>query len=119
MKRDPEIIRQICLAMEAMPAGEWLIEIDGIEPEEFAQHTELLIDAGLVIASVKRMLGGHADVEIERLTWLGHDFAEACRSPGIWERAKKSVIAPGAAWTLDLLKEWLKAEVGKGFSALG
>ena len=118
MKRDPEVIRAIALAVEELPPGQLLSEMEGLPQDVFVRHTELMLDAGLLVANIAPLLGAtHCD--IERLTWLGHDFAEACRSPGVWERAKKSVIAPGAAWTLDLLKEWLKAEIGKGFSSLG
>ena len=117
MKRDPDVIRAICLAVEELPPGQVLSELKGLSPEAFAQHAALMLDAGLVVANITPMLGA-TFCDIERLTWLGHDFAEACRAPGVWQRAKNSVIAPGAAWTLDLLKEWLKAEISKGFSPL-
>jgi len=114
MKRDPDLIRRICFAVEDAPANEYIQELDGIDPETFAGHVALMIDAGLVIGAVTP-LTGVTRAHVERLTWDGHDFADAARSDTLWKKAKEEVIRPGASWTFDLLKEWLKAEISNGF----
>jgi hypothetical protein len=32
------------------------------------------------------------------------------RDDTVWKKAKEHVLKPGASWTFDILKEWLKAE---------
>lgn len=118
MKRDADIIRRIALATEAISPTEVLSSLDEVDPTLFAAHVKLMIDAGLIEGRVTTFMSGNAAAVVMRLTWAGHDFAEAARSDTLWAKAKKSVIANGAAWTLDLLKDWLKSEVAKGFASL-
>jgi Hypothetical protein (DUF2513) len=119
MKRDPDLIRQIALETEALKPFDHLTGLEGVDRALFAAHVGLMLEAGLVEARVQQYLSGNADAVVLRLTWAGHDFVEAARSDTLWAKAKKSVIANGAAWTLDLLKEWLKSEVKQGFPTLG
>jgi hypothetical protein len=118
MKRDPDLVRQICFAVEDLEPGQYLQEVDGVDESAFAHHVALMIDAGLVSGDVVQMLGSTAHAHVERLTWTGHDFADAARSDTLWKKAKDNVIKPGASWSFDLLKEWLKAEVKNGFPTL-
>jgi hypothetical protein len=52
---------------------------------------------------------------LDRLAWAGHDFLEAARDETPWSKAKEKVMKPGAAFTFDLVKEWLKAEIRARF----
>ncbi len=119
MKRDADLVRRICLTMQDQPPGREIMELPGVDDETVAEHVRLLIDAGLVEGSVCPMLGAPPRWLVQRLTWAGQDFADAARSETLWHKAKESVLKPGALWTLDLLKEWLKAQVAQGFAPLG
>ncbi len=85
-----------------------------------AFHAQLLIDAKWVVGEVTYV---HRDGEtvpieyfIERLTMQGHDFLSASRDAGIWNTAKKKVIASAGGWSLDILKQWLKIEAARHLS---
>ena len=43
---------------------------------------------------------------------------DAARDDTLWRKAKESVIRPGASFTFDLVKDWLKAEISHGFPTL-
>lgn len=119
MKRDPDIIRTIALAMESLPPGEHLSEMPGIDPHVFAAHAQWMSDEGLIEAQFLPMMsGGPTIVMIDRLTWSGCDFLDAARSDTLWKKARTSIIAPSASWTFDILKEWLKAEIKNGLPTL-
>lgn len=112
MKRDPDLIRAIAFATEALGPSETLDHIAGVKPATFAAHVQWMRDAGLVDA---RVLGLSNELAIVvRLTWAGCDFLDAARSEPLWQKAKSSVIAPTASWTFDILRDWLKAEIQQG-----
>lgn len=118
MKRDPDIIRTIALAVEELPPGGNLQALEGIEPDAFAAHTQWMSDAGLIEANIMPIFGGQTIAMINRLTWDGCDFLDAARSDTLWKKAKTSIIAPTASWTFDILKEWLKSEIRNGLPTL-
>jgi len=119
MKRDLDLLRRILLAAEELPYDQWLSELEGVDAGEFAGHVALLLDAGLVEGVVHdTLLGGAPGADIYRLTWAGHEFLDAARSDTLWQRAKSTVIRPGASFTFDLVKEWLKGEIQSGFPTL-
>lgn len=118
MKRDMELVRRIVLAVQDLPPGHEthsLNGLDGIDKPTFAAHAQLLVEAGLVTAIIyggdKRIPGGAV---VFRLTWAGHEFADAVRSDTLWKKAKEHVIKPSASWTFGVLGEWLKAELKTG-----
>lgn len=89
-----------------------------IDAHTFASHVELMQSAGLVEARLLPRGGGvFAAAAVLRLTWAGADFLDAARSDTLWAKAKKSVIAPTASWTLDVLTSWLKEQVVKGLGS--
>jgi len=119
MRRNPDLIRQIALATEALKPNEKLNRIEGVDQFEFAAHVKFMKDAGLIEGSTSTSVDGKShNAIITRLTWAGCDFLDAARSETLWKKAKESVIAPTASWTFDILKEWLKAEIGKGLPTL-
>jgi hypothetical protein len=46
-------------------------------------------------------------------TWVGQDFIDAAEGDTLWEKAKKTVIKPGAAFTFHIVLDWLKMETKK------
>lgn len=114
MKRDLDLIRNILKAVEAVPAGGVLRELEGfddVDAPTFNEHVALLIDAGYLEGRVVRGNMGIAAVRVIGLTWQGHDFIAAARDERLWVKAKKAVLGQGAAFTMDLLLGWLKKEI--------
>lgn len=48
MKRDPNLIRQIALATEALKPSEVLSGLPGIDTQTFGLHVQMLLDVGFV-----------------------------------------------------------------------
>lgn len=106
MKRDMDLIREILLAREEdrdLRTSE--------PPEVIAYNVQLLDDAGLLEAIIKKDHRGAAvGCAIMRLTWAGHDFLDATKDDTIWNKAKERILKPGVSWTFSILVEFLKAE---------
>ncbi len=115
-----DLIRRIALATEALPPGKTLHELDGVSEIAFFEHARWMAEAGLlhVLGSEYLDQDEPGDVTVQRLTWAGCEFADAARSDTLWKKAKEQVIKPGASFTFDLLKEWLKAEIAQGLPTL-
>ncbi len=116
MKRDMDLVRRIAFATEALPFDGELHELPGVAPDSFTEHVRWMREAGLIEAALRPMGAGAI---VTRLTWAGCEFADAARSDTLWAKAKTSVIKPGTSFSFDLLKEWLKTEISKGFPTLG
>ena len=88
MKRDMDIIRTILLA--ARETDEPLAGVPGVDPIVFAQHVQLLEEAGLVMAAImpKESKQPAQKAVLFRLTWDGHDFADSVADNAIWKKAK-------------------------------
>ena len=88
MKRDMDIIRRIVLAArdEATPVR----GLEGVSGEIFAEHVRLLEEAGLVGAAVQVVQQRATAALVWRLTWAGHEFADAISSDTLWRKARYS-----------------------------
>lgn len=118
MKRNPDLIRAIAIATEDLAPGQVLRALPDVDGHTFALHVQLMQDVGLVDARFQSYISGEPPrVAVMRLTWAGADFVSAARSDTLWAKAKKSVIAPTASWTLDLLTAWLKDQILQGFGS--
>jgi hypothetical protein len=110
MRRDIDLLRRIVLAVEDLPGGSLNteLEIDGYTREQIGYHSYLLIDAGLAQGRDATYLEGTSPVwHINHLTSKGHDFADAARSEGIWNKAKTKIKEQGGSFTVELLKDLL------------
>ena len=119
MRRDMDLIRDLMLALEALPespggvhqliAGEGAVAIDAYSKDEVAYHLQLIEEAGL-IRTFNASFGG--EVLFDRLSWAGHDFIDSVRSPEVWAKTKKGAEAAGG-FTVDLLKDLAKGLIKK------
>ena len=120
MKRDMDLIRSILQKVESCedPHGlEHMPEIDGYSQAQVSYHIKLLHDAGLIeVQTADEFNTAYPDFLSLNLTWTGQDFLDAAKDDTLWEKAKETVIKPGASFTFDLLLAWLKTQVG---TALG
>jgi hypothetical protein len=104
VKRDLDLVRQILLQIEALPAGPAAqYRMSEIEDPVLLAHLELLIDAGLVNGKIARSHGARGDViSVTGLTWQGHEWIEMVRSQSVWNETKSAVLEQGGALTFEL-----------------
>jgi hypothetical protein len=125
MKRDLDLVRELLLALEDMPAnfaqpvplavGQGPLAIVGRSNDEIAYHIRIMTQGDLIA------MGGISDdgVTIEKyhgFRWAGHEFLDDVRDPKAWEAAKSGARQAGGAslglvW--DVAKGIAKYEVGK------
>jgi hypothetical protein len=110
MKRDMDLIRLLLLRSEGDATAE--SECNSYAVPVVSYHVQLMIDAGLIEGTALRDPDGtFSRSVVSRLTWAGHDFIESTRDNTVWKKAKEHVLKPGASWTFDLLKDWVKQEI--------
>ena len=85
MKRDAELVRKILLAVENLPDGQFLSQMDFPEyaPGLVAYHILLLIDADYLKVILSAGLDGVRDIKVRELTWKGHDYLDLIRESGV------------------------------------
>lgn len=106
MKRDLDLVRQVLLQIEALPAGPPAqYRTSEIDDPVLLAHFELVIAAGLVNGKIARSQGARGDViSISGLTWEGHEWLEMVRSQALWNEIKSSLLDNGGALTFELTK---------------
>lgn len=111
MKRDLELIRKMVLAIEDAPSG-WApdLKFDGYSDAQVGYHAYLLIDAGLAKGEDASTMGSEApEGFISKLSWAGHEFADAARDEGRWKKAMGVVQEKGGTVTIGVLTQLLVA----------
>ena len=106
MKRDLDLVRQLMLQIEALPAAPPVqYRMSEIEDPVLLAHLEMLIEAGLVNGKIARSHGVRGDViSVSGLTWQGHEWVEIVRSQSLWNEVKSAVLDGGGVLTLELTK---------------
>jgi Hypothetical protein (DUF2513) len=110
MRRDLELIRKMVMAIEDAPSG-WAphpLEIEGYTSAQIGYHAYLLIDAGLANGQ-DCTDGGSEGPEgfISKLTWTGHEFADAARDETRWKKAIGMVQDKAGSVTIAVLTQLL------------
>ena len=117
MQRDMDLVRKILLYMEEQEHAQnirWKFDIEGYTAEQIGYHAHLMEQAGLIFAArVDYMENLSPSAKPLSLTWAGHDFLEATKPPGLWERAKKTVIKPAGGVAFSVLLDWLKVQAAE------
>ena len=106
MKRDMDLVREIMLQIEALPAGPpVLYRVGEVEDLVLLNHLEMLIDAGLVRGKISRSQGSRGDViVISTLSWEGHEWIDLVRDPRVWDEAKTTLQENGGALSFELTR---------------
>jgi hypothetical protein len=107
MKRDMDLIRKVLLEIEGCTGDDIRnIRIDGYSHDQIAYHVYLLHDAGLIEANILYGMGSvkPTNYAIFRMTWAGHDFLDACRDEGMWQKAKSIIGEQVKSAPFDVLK---------------
>lgn len=106
MKRDADLSRDLLFSFEGN--DEWLQmtvgDTHGSSKEDRRKmyHINLMGDEGFLI--------GVGEVTF-RMTSHGHDYLDAIRDEGIWNKTKEAVVASGGAATFEILKSVAQAFV--------
>ena len=106
MKRDLDLVRQLLLQIEGLPAGPPAqYRASEIEDPVLLAHFELVIASGLVNGKISRSQSSRGDViSISGLTWEGHEWVEMVRSQSVWNETKSMLLESGGALTYELTK---------------
>jgi hypothetical protein len=110
MKRDMDLVRKIVFAIEDRASGFALAElkIEGYTQEQIGYHVCIMIEAGLLEGDDATTWGDKSpQADATRLTWDGHDFADAARDDSRWNRAMEIVKKKAGSITISVLKELL------------
>ncbi len=107
MKRDPDLIRSILLALESNQKPEEVmtakrLKLDNWSEDEVNYNLLLLLEAGY-IRGKDASTDNRTIVYVTRLTWDGHEFLDAARDDGRWEKAKSAISKVGG-WSFDVAK---------------
>ena len=108
MRRDMDLARAILLDLERVDKAGRIadIQIEGKTPYEIKYHVRLLAEAGLVrtLEDPPKAIRDRTPIA---LTWAGHEFVEASRDDGLWQKAKRSVSEKAGGLPFDVLKATL------------
>ncbi|WP_242127296.1 DUF2513 domain-containing protein [Sphingobium sp. Sx8-8] len=118
MKRNPDLIRDLMLALEKEEAGELLRvpDLPGYARHQVDHHFRLLVEAGLASAGYVSS-DGRRWVAV-RLTWLGHDQLDMIRDQHVW-RHMKAAMKKAGSWSLETMGVIARAIVIERLDALG
>jgi len=115
LTRDMDLIRELLLKLESLPArpgdvfvlsgDDSEVEVDGYSADQITYHLDLLREAGLIESPGSQPMLG---VTFERLSWRGHDFLDSVRNPETWTRTKEGARKIGS-WSFGLLSDMAKA----------
>jgi len=122
MKRDIDLVRKLLLTMEQCEHGfaPRKLEIEGYTNAEIGYHALLMDEAGLIVALEVTCSGDETPfAEPVRMTWAGHDFLDACRDEGRWQKAKRIIDEKVKGASFDIIKlillEIMKEQVNRAF----
>ena len=109
MQLDIELARRILLIAEAAPANQHVgrIEIPDVDHDVVLEHLELLSEAGLIEAMIRRnSMGGSRNhfAFVNRLTWDGHEFLANAKNEQVWEKTKTFLKDKGGTMSMAVVK---------------
>ena len=118
MKRNPDLIRDLMLALEAAEGAELLRvpEVEGYARHEVDHHFRLLLEAGLTSAA-HASSDGRRWVAV-RLTWAGHDYLDVIRDQRVWKHTKAAMRKAGS-WSLETMGVIARAIILERLEVLG
>jgi hypothetical protein len=112
MQRNLELIRTILLECESSESG---YPPDSVHEKAqndsvYGYHCYLIVDAGLAEGADVTHCGSDSPVYlITKLTFKGHDFLDATRDQGVWDRTKTKIASTVKTATLEIVMDVAKA----------
>lgn len=120
MKRDMDLVRNILLAMEAEPSGNFVgrLQLEGYTSDQIGFHVIIMMQAGLIEGiDVTTHNSFGPEARPTQITWAGYDFLDACRDEDRWTKAKEIFNRAGGV-TFDVAKEVLTSLMIKGVTQI-
>ena len=102
MQRNLDLMRHLLLAAEAAPGSVNLLDLD-LDGAEFPL---LAHQAGLLKAQLSYTDGNATPVyvQIERLSWQGHEFLDLIRDDRAWDEVKGVAVARGVPLSFEVVR---------------
>lgn len=122
MRRDPDLIRELMLRLEALPPSRGPVTanpngasfaVEGFTRDEVNYHLDLIRRSGFVEDTGIRPPFG---ISFRALTPASHDFVDSVRNPDAWKATKDRAGKVGnftLGFLADLVKAWAKSEAAK------
>lgn len=115
MKRNNELIRRIILKIEDQPealadltASAWPADNE----DEVNYHLQLLIEAKIIEGTCQVRRSSISHCRVSRLTWKGHELADAFRRDTTWASIKQVAIDKGIDLTVEIIPALFRNLVG-------
>ena len=115
MQRDMDLIRQVILNIECGPPYP---EIVGFTPQAIKYHQMLAIEAGLLNGTHGKYFENATEipsyVNIQDVSWEGHNFIYAIREDNNWNKIKSYLTKEGKQLSIETIKIAAKTLLGFG-----
>ena len=115
MQRNMDLIRLVVLNAEC---GQPYPEIVGFTPQAIKYHQMLAIEAGLLNGTHGKYLENATEipsfVNIQDVTWEGHNFIDAIREDSNWNKIKNYLVEQGKQVTIETINAAVKILLGFG-----
>lgn len=99
MKRNMNKVRELLIKIEETGVDDTYYTDD----QEECYHLRIMKDGGLVEGWVADDGVDGMTAEITRMTWKGHEFLDAIRDDGVWEKVKTHFKEKGVGMTIDAI----------------
>jgi hypothetical protein len=101
-----DLIRTILLELEGHddPVRELKLTATGYSPDMVSYHVKLLAEAGYIDANNTSNLA-QCGWRPTSLTWNGHEFLDATRNSGVWQKVKAELKDKGASLPFSLIQQ--------------
>lgn len=114
MKRDPDIVRNLLLALEKDSTNnsfstKELPVIEGVSPAVVLAHATLLIEANFLTKAMDQY-GTSPRRDKFSISWSGYDFLDSVRDEGVWHKTKETARKAGGQ-TFDILIDVARAVI--------
>lgn len=120
MRRNMDLIRTICLAVEANDDPSEVItpSVEGFTEEEVSYHIALMGEAGLIGARDRSAIGVYY-WSAGQLTFAGHEFLDCVRDEALWNEVKDSVLNASGGLAFEVLRATLVERIRGRIHAAG
>lgn len=115
MSRDLDLIRRLLLDLLQQDAEveSWCPSDSVADPATVREHVRLMIDVGLIQATVETLSTGEWHVRIPRLTNHGQDFVVGVGRMADWRAAKHWIAMQRLPETVQAVMTWIGARLAK------
>ena len=100
-----ELIRKILITLEYSNQTQgWIpLKFDWYSDDEISYHVKILAEQGIIAATDCSNLNNFA-WQAKGMMWDGHDYIDAIRDEGRWQKVKEWIKSTGKILTMETLK---------------